>query len=332
MINYSIHNLLTNEVEIKPFDKLDLDLLFQFGRSSYLDSNSFEHFKSKIDAKQKLDYYIDSNEYLKIVRGKKIVGILGIKILDNKSSLSLVISNTNRELLIISNIIREIVRFLFLDISLDIITFDTNDNLFIDALINNKFNKLDNIYQILKSDYISNVEKLKIYDSSLREIKNEYILRGEEAKYPNIYRGVCDIITYNTKTNRFLVTRRAKDKKTNPNMLEVTGGAISYGEDEEDCARRELKEETSIDAKSIKFLYRIHNNTKDRLGYMVLYYVYLAKTDIDEDSLKLQDGETIEYMWLNKTDFINIFKSNDFVKSKSIRLKEALKMLDKEIL
>ena len=65
-------------------------------------------------------------------------------------------------------------------------------------------------------------------------------------------------------------------------MLEVTGGAISYGEDEEDCARRELKEETSIDAKSIKFLYKIHNNTKDRLGYMVLYYVYLAKTDIDE--------------------------------------------------
>ena len=77
-------------------------------------------------------------------------------------------------------------------------------------------------------------------------------------------------------------------------MWEATaGGSALQGEDALTCARRELHEETGITSDNLIEIGRVIH-----YGHQSLYVDYLCVTDIDENDIVLQEGETADYKWI----------------------------------
>ncbi len=102
-----------------------------------------------------------------------------------------------------------------------------------------------------------------------------------------------DVVLY--KRGRILLLRR-KD-----GIWEFPGGGVDWGEQPEDSAIRELREETGISVqKPLRYLgitsatYKKGENEKHSI-----YLVYSAETDNDIVQLS---GEHDEYRWLSKTE------------------------------
>lgn len=107
-----------------------------------------------------------------------------------------------------------------------------------------------------------------------------------------------------------------KNKPINPGYWESSaGGAVLKGESFELGARRELLEETGILAGELELIYK--SFTQD-----TIYKGYLCKTNVAKDSVKLKSGETIDYRWVNQSEYIKIFESDKFVISLKRRLKK----------
>lgn len=140
------------------------------------------------------------------------------------------------------------------------------------------------------------------------------LIRGD--KIPdNLYHLVSEVIVRH-KDGDYLLMQRDFNKESNPGIYEATAaGSALKGETSDECAKRELKEETGIDAEKLELLYKCIN--KERHG---LYYGYLCETNCNKDSIVLQEHETISYMWLNKENFLEFIDTDQFVKTRRERL------------
>lgn len=79
-------------------------------------------------------------------------------------------------------------------------------------------------------------------------------------------------------------------------LWEVTaGGSALRGEAPEDCAKRELREETGIAADELEWKARTVNPQNH-----TIYYEYYCKTDCDKRAVTLQEGETSAYRWVDR--------------------------------
>lgn len=119
------------------------------------------------------------------------------------------------------------------------------------------------------------------------------LARGE-AVPDGMYHIISDIVVRHTNGD-YLLMLRDPGKPFYPNMYELTaGGSALKGESALDCARRELIEETGIDAGTLTPL-----GMSVREGSHSFYYVYACETDRDPDAVRLQPGETVGYKWVN---------------------------------
>ena len=83
---------------------------------------------------------------------------------------------------------------------------------------------------------------------------------------------------------------------------EVTaGGSALQGENGLEAAISELKEETGLNADKMKEITRVVHD-----GHHSLYIIYLCVSDFDKNSVVLQEGETIDYKWVDKETFEKI--------------------------
>ncbi len=118
------------------------------------------------------------------------------------------------------------------------------------------------------------------------------------------YHLVSDILVQH-RDGTYLLTKRHPGKDIYPGYWEASaGGSAQLGEDPEECAKRELFEETGIRCGSfelikITFSERSHS----------LIYSYLTKVDIDKNSVVLQAGETTEYKWVDDAGLIEYAES-----------------------
>jgi 8-oxo-dGTP pyrophosphatase MutT (NUDIX family) len=86
------------------------------------------------------------------------------------------------------------------------------------------------------------------------------------------------------------------------------------GESPYDAAIRELKEETGIETTELEHIYKaMSRNT--------IYYGYLCKTNCDKDSIKLQQGETISYLWMTEEKFFEFIESDKYVQKHKERIR-----------
>lgn len=141
------------------------------------------------------------------------------------------------------------------------------------------------------------------YDEHLNKLDID-LIRGEPIPEGMFHIVVSIWTIYNHK---ILVTRRDYNKIGWPGMLEVTGGSILKGETPKEGAKRELLEETGIttDLENLNlmhvFTYKNH--------FMYVYYVCLD----EEPHVKLQEGETIDYQWMDFNEIQSAMKSGEFV-------------------
>ena len=131
------------------------------------------------------------------------------------------------------------------------------------------------------------------YDSGFNKIENVKLVRGEPVP-DGMYHLVCDIIVKHVDGTYLLMRRDFR--KHFGGMWEFTaGGSALAGETPLDCAMRELKEETGIISSSLIEVDRIIHDE-----HRSCYVEYLCVTDWDKDAITLQDGETIEYKWVDR--------------------------------
>ena len=121
-------------------------------------------------------------------------------------------------------------------------------------------------------------------------------VRGEAMPH-GAYHRVVEVFTLNAK-GELLVTKRSPEKKPYPNMWEITGGAVVAGEDSLDAARRELREETGIQAGTGELeLLLTHRSGSAFID------IYLARKDVPAQELIMQQGETVAGKWVAFSEF-----------------------------
>ena len=137
------------------------------------------------------------------------------------------------------------------------------------------------------------------YDKDFNKIENVTLVRGE-AVPENMYHLVSEIIVEHTDGTYLLMQR--DHAKHFGGMWELTaGGSALKGETAEECAIRELREETGIEAADLREISRIVHE-----AHRTLYVEYLCVTDWDKDAVTLQEGETVAYKWVDKQEVLEM--------------------------
>ena len=148
------------------------------------------------------------------------------------------------------------------------------------------------------------MEKWDAYDSDFKKIDGKILIRGEEKDIPDgVYQLVCEILMKHSDGSYLLMKR--DDRKHSGGMWEATaGGSALIGETPLQCAIRELKEETGIET---LVLTKVGTEFNDKTHSV--YVEFLCVTNWEKTNIKMQDGETIDYKWVNREDLIAMSKN-----------------------
>ena len=129
------------------------------------------------------------------------------------------------------------------------------------------------------------------------------LIRGEDIP-AGLYHMVCEVLVRHTDGD-FLLMRRDPRKPSFPGLFEATaGGSAVKGEDADTCVRRELLEETGIRGEHFIPVDVIVSGN-------CIYCEYFCETDCAKDSIRLQEGETVEYQWVDKGTLVAMMEQGE---------------------
>lgn len=138
------------------------------------------------------------------------------------------------------------------------------------------------------------------YDKAFHKMEDMTLIRGENIP-DGLFHLVCDIIVRHTDGSYLLMQR--DPRKNFGSMWEATaGGSALQGETPLECARRELWEETGIDATDLVSVGQITSHD-------TIYMEFICITDCDKGSITLQAGETVAYKWVSREELLAMKKS-----------------------
>lgn len=141
-----------------------------------------------------------------------------------------------------------------------------------------------------------------------------YDLVRQEPVPDGLYQLVCEVLVKHAD-GTFLVMQRDQNKIGYPGMFEASAsGAALKGETPLVAAKRELREETGINAEELTPIYLFLKVEH------IFFCRYLCVTDCDKSSVILQPGETIAYRWLEKKEFLRFMDSEEFIAGHRDRL------------
>ena len=136
------------------------------------------------------------------------------------------------------------------------------------------------------------------------------------------YHIVCDVLIRH-RDGDFLLTFRDPSKDIYPGCWEASaGGSALAGETPEACARREMLEETGLKADALELIgvnYRPQSHS--------VLYAYLSVVDCRKDAVRLQEGETVDYRWLDLPAFLGLIGEEPILKKQYPRYKPYLDTL-----
>lgn len=141
------------------------------------------------------------------------------------------------------------------------------------------------------------------YDANFNKLEGVTLVRGEEPSFPDdVFHLVCDILVRHIDGTYLLMQR--DPRKHYGGMWEASaGGSALQGETPADAARRELLEETGIVATDLIEVGRVVDQSKHSI-----YAEFLCITDRDKDKIQFQEGETVDYRWVSKSELRSMGK------------------------
>lgn len=132
-------------------------------------------------------------------------------------------------------------------------------------------------------------------------------VRGE-AILDGLYHHVVSILVQH-QDGSILIMQRDFEKELFPGKYEASaGGSILAGETVAAGAKRELLEETGIEARE---LIKVDNRIDTQ--YHVFYTDYYTKVTTSKEQVKLQPGETIDYQWVSVENFLQLVEQNEIL-------------------
>ena len=138
------------------------------------------------------------------------------------------------------------------------------------------------------------------------------VTRDECGKSGLWHKAVC-IFIINSK-NQVLLQKRSANKKTWPNIWDVTvGGNVLAGEFGFEAVIRECKEELGIDIEKNDLTFIGSVVSSNKRGNIINNYFneyFIASKDLDETKLKLQEEEVSDIRWMDKNEIIEKIKNN----------------------
>jgi len=103
-------------------------------------------------------------------------------------------------------------------------------------------------------------------------------------------------------------------------MWEVTaGGSALIGETPLQCAIRELKEETGIETSALT---KVGTEFNDKTHSV--YVEFLCVTNWEKTNIQMQDGETVDYKWVNR-EYLIAMSKNELVTERMQKYIDELK-------
>ena len=144
--------------------------------------------------------------------------------------------------------------------------------------------------------------------------------------------GIChgiSAIALIDKDGKLLIQKRSANKKNEPNKWDLSGaGHINIDETPEKAAVRELFEETGIkvEIEELKLIDTYLNKVKlDKNTFINHYtYLFLVQKDIDIKTLKMQESEVSEVIFVDKKKYNVFFNNKEMVEA----IKYCNKVLD----
>lgn len=139
------------------------------------------------------------------------------------------------------------------------------------------------------------------YDNKLDKIDGVTLVRGEQV--PDGYFHLCSEIIVRHTDGSYLIMQRDKDKHLGGMWEATAGGSALQGEDPLACALRELQEETGIVTDNLTEIGRVLHH-----GHHTYYVDYLCVTDVEKNSVVLQEGETMAFKWVTSSELRGMSK------------------------
>ncbi len=109
------------------------------------------------------------------------------------------------------------------------------------------------------------------------------------------------------RDKRLFIGKRAATKRVAPNIwIPAAAGHLTYGDTIESTAHRELLEETGLDIKALKYLFRDKNSIPNETHFAHWFLGQYAGGEV-----KIDPAETSEYTWVKESDFDQFCKTHD---------------------
>lgn len=139
------------------------------------------------------------------------------------------------------------------------------------------------------------------------------------------YHMVVDILVQHVD-GTFLLTKRDDSKDVYPGFWEASaGGAALSGEEPIEAAKRELLEETGLTAISFELVSHTFREPSHSM-----FYSYLAIVNSDKTKVVLQEGETVDYKWVDGRGFLEYVESDRSIKTHNNRYADLVKKIKSE--
>ena len=172
-----------------------------------------------------------------------------------------------------------------------------------------------------KIDFICSRMAVEIWDAYYADgtLAGRDLIRGEQMP-KGLYHLVSEILVRHTDGDYLLMQRDPRKPNYGGYFEATAGGSALKGEDAYCCARRELREETGIDAGTLTNIGRF-------VSHDTIYENFLCVTDCDKNSVKLQEGETVSYKWISEAEFIDFVNSDAMIDVQFRRYQPYLKQI-----
>ena len=148
------------------------------------------------------------------------------------------------------------------------------------------------------------------------ELTDQILVRDEPIP-EGLYHLVSEVLVRHVDGS-FLCMKRALSKKLYPGYYETTaGGSALRGENQYQCIKRELWEETGIRCEEFEEVGSCIEESSHSI-----FYEFVCVVDCDKNAIRFQEGETEDYRWMELAEFLEYVDSDQAIDTQVERFRK----------